>query len=282
MVKRQKRIAAIHDISCAGRCSITVALPILSCAGIETNIIPTAVLSTHTGEFNNYTYHDLTEEIIPVAKHWQSLNRNFDAIYTGYLGSFEQINIIKEIFKMFESDKCIKFVDPVMADHGKLYANFDFSFVEGMRELCKEADLVVPNVTEAVFLTGSNYMPGPYEKGYIEDILIKMSRLCKNVIITGIDFEKKGYGAVSYDGSKINYTLREKVQGRYYGTGDVFASALLASMLSDIPIEKSLEIAVDFTLESIKRTKAAETDVRFGVNFEQGLFEFIKQLKKFN
>lgn len=174
--KEQKRIVAIHDISCAGRCSLTVALPIISCAGIETNIIPTALLSTHTGDFVGYTYKDLTDEILPIARHWKTLNREFDAIYTGYLGSFEQLNIIKEFFSMFENDKCIRFVDPVMADHGVLYKNFDFKFVEGMKELCKSADIITPNITEAIFMLGEEYKDGPYTKEYVEDILVKLKR----------------------------------------------------------------------------------------------------------
>ena len=159
---RQKRIVAIHDISCVGRCSLTVALPVISAAGVEVSVIPTAVLSTHTGGFYGYTYRDLSDDILPIAGHWQSLGLQFDAFYTGFLGSYRQLDIIAELFERFKRTDNLMVVDPVMADHGQLYKVYDSSFPIGMRKLCKKADILVPNITEACLLTDTPYREGPY------------------------------------------------------------------------------------------------------------------------
>ncbi|MEG1497729.1 MAG: bifunctional hydroxymethylpyrimidine kinase/phosphomethylpyrimidine kinase, partial [Clostridiales bacterium] len=156
-MERQKRVVAIHDISCVGKCSLTVALPILSAMGVETSIIPTAVLSTHTGGFEGYTYRDLTEDIMPIVNHWQTLDLQVDAVYTGFLGSFEQIDLMKQIFKTFKNTDNLIFVDPVMADNGVMYASFSPDFAQGMASLCSKADIIVPNITEACFMVGEEY-----------------------------------------------------------------------------------------------------------------------------
>ena len=145
----QKRVAAIHDISCFGRCSLTVALPIISAAGIETAVIPTALLSTHTGGFKNYVFKDLTENILPIAKHWESEKIKSDTVYTGYLGSKEQVEIVKEAQKIIRKESSLLIVDPVMADFGRLYGGFDSDFPEFMKKLCLIADVITPNITEA-------------------------------------------------------------------------------------------------------------------------------------
>jgi pyridoxine kinase len=167
-MNKQKRLAAIHDISCFGKCSLTVALPIISAAGIETSVIPTAVLSTHTGGFKGYTFRDLTADLKPIAEHWSSLGLRFDAVYTGYLGSFEQLNIVSEIISLLKTADTLVIVDPVMADNGKLYASFPLNFPEGMKKLCSLADVIEPNLTEASLLLDLPYNEGPYTKDYIE------------------------------------------------------------------------------------------------------------------
>jgi pyridoxine kinase len=273
-MNRQKRVAAIHDISCFGKCSLTVALPILSAAGIETSVIPTAVLSTHTGGLPGYTYRDLTSDILPVALHWQALGLAFDAVYTGFLGSFRQIDIVSEIFDRLKGPDTLAVVDPVMADNGKLYAVFDEHFPKGMKKLCKKADLIVPNITEACLLLQKPYDPGPYEPGYIEDLLCGLAGLGPaQVVLTGVCFDDKQLGAACYDAPSgtIDYSFSQRIDGFYHGTGDVFASTLTAGLLSGLDLNKSSRIAVDFTVKSILRTKQAGTDVRFGVNFEAGL-----------
>ncbi len=271
---RQKRVAAIHDISCFGKCSLTVALPILSAAGIETSVIPTAVLSTHTGGFDGYTYRDLTEDILPIAAHWQSLGLPFDAVYTGYLGSFEQIALVSEIIRRLKTPETLVVVDPVMGDNGELYSSFTPEFPSGMTTLCREADLIVPNMTEAALLLGRPYEPGPYTREYVEETIMALSALGpRMVVLTGVYFNDRELGSACYDrdDGNIEYALNHRIDGLYHGTGDVFASTLTAGLMLDHSLLSAARIAVDFTVQSIKRTKKAGTDVRYGVNFEAGL-----------
>lgn len=278
----QKRVAAIHDISGFGKCSLTVALPIISAAGIEVSAIPTAVLSTHTGGIEGFTYRDLTEDMAPFAKHWKSLNLHFNAIYSGFLGSFEQIDIVSNIFDMLKTDDTLIMVDPCMADNGKLYSIYNESMVSGMVKLCRKADIIVPNLTEAAFMLNKPFIEGPYTKKYIEDTLKELATLgCKKVVITGVYFDDKTLGAASYDCVKneITYSFNKIVNGSLHGTGDVFASALLSGILNGFSLTESTQIAVDFTYNSIHLTELAQTDRRFGVNFEENLPNFIKSLK---
>ena len=280
-MKRQKRAAAIHDISCFGKCSLTVALPILSAAGIETAVIPTAVLSTHTGGFSDFTYRDLTADMRPIMQHWKSLGLSFDAVYSGYLGSFEQVGIVEEFLSMFRSEDTLVLVDPAMADGGQLYKTFSPPFVQEMKGLCMHADLLVPNITEAAMFTGETYREGPYDHAYIETLLRGLLSLgARQAVLTGVWFDQRQYGAASLAlGERApHYVFSPRVDGFYHGTGDVFASALLAARLNGRPLEEAARIAVDLTCGSILRTRAAGTDLRFGVNFEEGLPAFIRAL----
>ena len=268
----QKKALAIHDISCVGRCSLTVALPILSAAGIETAILPTAVLSTHTGGFTGYTFRDLTEDIPAITEHWKTLGRTYDAVYTGYLGSFRQLALVEEIFDMLGTDT-LRFVDPVMADNGKLYPGFTEEFAAGMRALCEKADVVVPNITEASLMLKTPYRES-YDKAYIEGLLRALTDMGPKVaVLTGVSFEKGKLGAAAYDKTegRFYYYFAEEVEGYFHGTGDVFGSALLSALLNNRHISEAIRVAVDFTLGSILRTKAEGTEARYGVDFEHGL-----------
>lgn len=278
----QKRVAAIHDLSGFGKCSLTVALPILSAAGIETSALPTAILSTHTGGISGYTYRDLTEDMRPVMKHWKSLDIKFDAIYTGFLGSFEQLDIVKEFFDAFRQEDNLILVDPVMGDNGELYTVFTREFAAGMRMLCQKANIIVPNLTEAALLLDEPYHPGPYTHAYIESLLRKLGALGpQKVVLTGVYFKEDELGAATYDRTTdtIDYVFTQKIPGYYHGTGDVFASALLSALLNDFSLIDAAAIAVHFTTDSIRRTYKAKTDYRFGVNFEQSFPDFLKELK---
>lgn len=278
---KQKRVAAIHDISCFGKCSLTVALPIISAAGVECSVIPTAVLSTHTGGFTGFTCRDLTADIQPIADHWKTLPISFDAIYTGYLGSFEQLDIVSTFFDDFRQEQSLILVDPVMADNGVLYQSFPATFPEGMKKLCAKADVIVPNITEATLMLKEAYIEGPYTKEYIEGLLKKLADLGpRQVVLTGVYFDDLRLGAATYDRGSgvINYAFADRVEGYYHGTGDVFGSALLGALLGNMPLDKAAQIAVDFTVKSIAWTKAAGTDVRFGVNFEANLPGFMRAL----
>lgn len=281
MMLKQKRVAAIHDISCFGKCSLTVALPIISAAGIECSVVPTAVLSTHTGGFTGFTCRDLTADIQPIAEHWKTLPISFDAIYTGYLGSFEQLEIVSQFFDDFKNDHSLILVDPVMADNGVLYQSFPSHFPEGMKNLCAKADVIVPNITEAVLMLDEPYQEGPYTKTYIEGLLKKLADIGpEKIVLTGVYFDGTSLGAATYDkrSGAIDYALANRIEGYYHGTGDVFGSALLGALLNDFSLKQAAQIAVDFTVQSIAWTKKAGTDIRFGVNFETNLPNYIGAL----
>lgn len=282
IMSTQKRVAAIHDISGFGKCSLTVALPIISAAGIETAVVPTAVLSTHTGGFTGYTYRDLTEDLRPFAAHWQSLGLKFDALYSGFLGSFEQIEIVKEYINTFRKDGCIAVVDPAMADNGVMYSLFNMEFAKEMASLCAMADIVVPNITEAAFMLGIEYKQAPFTKEYIEGMLRALGDMGPSrVVLTGVSFDDRQIGAASYDKAtgEINYALADIIPGYYHGTGDVYASALIAAILNGRSLSDAAGIAVDFVCGSIKRTREAGTDIRFGVNFEEGLVDLVEAIR---
>ncbi|MCL2405754.1 MAG: pyridoxamine kinase [Defluviitaleaceae bacterium] len=281
-VNIQKRVAAIHDISGFGRCSLTVALPIISAAGIECCVVPTAVLSTHTGGLGNFTYRDLTDDILPIASHWQSLGLGFDALYSGFLGSFRQVEILSDFFDRFRTSDNIIMVDPVMADNGMLYKTFNSSFPHEMRKLCQKADLIVPNMTEAALLVDEPYHTGPYSKDYVADTLKKLAALgSKLVVLTGVYFDDNELGAAAYDSNtgRIDYSFAPRVPGFYPGTGDIFGSVLLAGLLCGHDLAQSAEKAVNFVSSSISRTHAAGSNTRFGVNFEAGLATLAATLK---
>lgn len=279
----QKRILAVHDISCVGKCSLTVALPILSAAGLEVAALPTAVLSTHTGGFTGYTFRDLTEDITPILNHWRNLDLRIDAIYTGYLGSFEQLRLISGIIDTYKNENCPVLVDPAMADHGKLYALFTDDFVKGMTKLCAKADIIVPNITEAALMLGKEYKEGPYTKEYIENLLIDLSKLGpEKVVLTGVCFDKDKLGAACFDKkeNKISYYFEAQQEGYYHGTGDIFASVLMSAICNDKSLEEAIKIAVSFTSGSIRKTYLAEADPQYGVEFETELPNLIRLLQK--
>lgn len=275
----QKRAVAIHDISGFGKCSLTVALPILSAMGIETVAMPTALLSTHTG-ISGYTYLDLTNQMPLFKKHWENLNLHFDSIYSGFLGSKTQIDIVSNLIDKFKKDDTLVLVDPAMADNGEMYPTFDLEFAKEMKKLCKKADLIVPNMTEALLLLDKEYITGPYTKEYIENILKELSNLGpKQVVLTGVSFEDNELGAACFDRStgEINYTFSPFIKKYYHGTGDIFASVLLSSLLNNKSLNKSTEIAVDFIYKCLLRSSNVE-NVLFGVNFECGLPALAKDL----
>lgn len=274
-----KRIVTIQDISCVGKCSLTVALPIISAMGVETAIIPTAVLSTHT-MFNNFTFKDLTDEIVPIADHWQKENFKFDAVYTGYLGSFDQINIVADFFDRFKADDNIIFVDPVMADNGKLYPAFDEAFAAEMAKLCAKADVIVPNLTEACFMTNTEYNED-YDKEYIMSLLKKLAALgAKKVVITGIAFEKGKTGFIGMDSKTeeiFSYT-HERIDTSYHGTGDVFSSTTVGALMRGKSLPEALKIAADYTVECIKTTVNNGKIGWYGVDFEEVIPQLVKTI----
>ena len=275
----QKRIAAIHDISCFGKCSLTVALPLLSAAGIETAVIPTAVLSTHTGGFTGYTFRDLSEDLLPIAKHWKKEKLKFDAVYTGYMGSKEQITIVKKAIEQIKGEKTLVIVDPVMADSGVLYPGFPPDFPKEMRKLCMKADIITPNITEACMLLGIPYKEGPYDEKFILGLLRALhSANGARVVLTGVYFDARRIGAAVIEKGKISYVFSERVPAAYHGTGDVFSSAFCGALLNGRSLKASAQIAANFTCGCIKRTYTEEKEMRYGVNFESEIPNLIKFL----
>ena len=276
-----KRILTIQDISCVGKCSLTVALPIISAFGIECSVLPTAVLSTHTA-FNNFTFRDLTCDMTNITKHWREQNINFDAIYTGYLGSFEQLNIVSETFDQFKSKDNFILVDPVMADNGKLYKGFDEKFAFAMAKLCKKADIIVPNLTEASFMLNREYIANDYSEDYIRDTLKYLTDLgCKTAVLTGVSFNKDNLGVYGYDSVKNEffYYFNKHLPDHFHGTGDVFASSLCGALTLDKTLDESLKIAVDYTVESIKTTIQNPNHNWYGVDFERAIPQLINMIK---
>ena len=267
-----KRIVTIQDISCVGKCSLTVALPIISACGIETAVIPTAMLSVHTA-FPHFTFHDLTKEMLPTVEDWQQHKMTFDAIYTGYLGSVEQIEHVVEIIDTFSTEENLVVVDPVMGDNGKLYTGFTMAFAEKMASLCRKADVIVPNLTEATALLGLPYTD-TYNEAYLKDIAFRLSEFgTKQVVLTGVTLDDGTIGVMAYDCVSDTYIRygTPRVSRVFHGTGDTFASVLTGALTREIPLEKALKLAVNFTALSIEKTINDSSANWYGVNFEQAL-----------
>lgn len=267
-----KRILSVQDISCVGKCSLTVALPIISAFGIEAGIMPTATLSTHTA-FKNFTFRDLTDDIEPICNHWLEQKIDFDAIYTGYLGSKRQIDLVLDIFKSFGEGK-LKFVDPAMGDNGKLYVGFDVEFAHEMAKLCAHADIIVPNLTEACFMLDKPYISEGYDEEYVKDILISLTNLgCKKAVLTGIGFESDKLGCYGYDSEsgEFFYDYNDKKSQSFHGTGDIFASVCFSSLVNGKSLPEASAIAADFVCDSIDATLSDEKPIWYGVHFEKVL-----------
>ena len=276
-----KRIVTVQDISCVGKCSLTVALPIISAMGVEASILPTAVLSTHT-MFKNFTVKDLTDQIKPITAHWKSENMDFGAIYTGYLGSFEQIDLMKEMFDEFKKENTVTFVDPAMADNGKLYPAFDEAFAKHMATLCAKADITVPNITEACFMTGMEYKT-EYDEAYIRELLDKMAALgAKITVLTGVSFEEGKTGVMGYDSttSEYYYYSHDKIAVSYHGTGDIFSSTCIGAMMNYMSWKEAMAVAADYTAECIRLTLEDPSEPWYGVNFEQAIPYLLKRIGK--
>ena len=272
-----KRILTIQDISCFDQFSLTVALPILSACGVETVILPSAVLSTHTGGFTGFTFRDLTDDIPSISAHWQKEGIDFDAIYTGYLGSEKQIDMVTDIFKKLCREGGKKIVDPAMADNGKLYYGFDQAYADAMTRLCREADIVIPNITEACFMTGHEYKE-KYDEEYVNSVLNALEREgMKDVILTGISYNDETTGVIIKNENGIQYYTHKKLPVGSHGTGDVFASAFSGALLRGKNEYEASEIAANYTLRCIENT-VGDDNHKYGVKFETAIPYLIEML----
>lgn len=277
----EKKILTIQDISCVGQCSLTVALPVLSAMGIETAILPSAILSTHTGGFQGYTFHDLTDDIPAIKEHWKKENIRFDAFYTGYVGSVKQLEYISQIMDELQKPNSLIVIDPVMGDKGKLYPGFEPSFAKEMAKMCKKADVIVPNLTEAAFMLDEEYIELNHTEEYIERILKKLLALgCKNALLTGVNLEpgKLGIACINGETRKIHYYFRELIDGMFHGTGDVFASSFAGAIVRGKSVEEAGKIAVDFTVDAIQKT-IDDKNHWYGVKFELALPGLIQSIR---
>lgn len=273
-----KKILTIQDISCVGQCSLTVALPILSACGMETCILPSAVLSTHTAGFSGFTFRDLTDDMPAIQAHWQKEGIRFSAIYTGYLGSLKQIGYVKNILETMGTADCVRIVDPAMADNGQLYSIFDMEYVEGMKVLCGAADILVPNITEACFLTGVEYKE-VYDEAYIQTLVEKLLALgAKTVVLTGVSYEADKTGVLVCENGKSDYYEHQKIAKGCHGTGDVYASAFVGALMNEKTVFGAAKIAADYTVKCIENTQS-DPDHWYGAKFETALGDLIQMLK---
>lgn len=275
-----KRIVTIQDISCFGKCSLTVALPLISAMGVEAVILPTAVLSTHTGGFKNFTFRDLSEDINKITEHWKEENIDFDAIYTGYLGSFDQIDQMKDFIDA-KKEGTLVFVDPAMADNGKLYTGFTPDFAKYMATLCAKADIIVPNLTEASFMLGIPYVESGYDKAYIQDVLKKLAALgAKKTVLTGVELEEGKIGFAIYDSEKdeFSYYQNDKIDAKFHGTGDIFSSVAIGGVMRGMSLFDALKLASDFTKKCIEETIPEKESHWYGVQFEKAIPYLIENL----
>lgn len=268
-----KRVLTIQDISCLGKCSLTAALPVLSAMGLEAVILPTAILSAHT-EFKGAYVRDLTEIIEPVTKHWREQGITFDSISCGYLGSAGQMALVKRVFEEFKEKDTKIVLDPVMGDHGRLYTGFDRNYVEQMRTFCRTADIMLPNLTEAACLLGIEYDSLPEDRAGYEELILKLAELNKGIVICkGLRLCEGKVAVIAYDDSakEIVFCERERLDAQLSGTGDIFAAVCQGAFARGMKLKESVELAMDFVLECMKRTMADPGHRWYGVNFEEAL-----------
>ena len=271
-----KRILTMQDISCVGQCSMTVALPILSACGQEVCILPTAVLSSHTGGFRDPNVRILSEDIPAILECWKREGIDFDYIYTGYLGSIQEVAYARKIGAEMRASGGILIVDPAMADHGKLYKGFTEEYALAMKTLCSEADIVMPNLTEAAMMTGMPYLE-TYDEGYSSELVSRLE--APRVVLTGVGYDPETTGVVVAEAGVIRYHSHKRIGRNYHGTGDIFASAFIGALAAGQDIHRAAEIAGEFTCRCIEITYAAPAHW-YGVKFEAALPELIRMLDK--
>lgn len=267
-----KRVLTIQDISCLGKCSLTIALPVISALGSETVILPTAVLSTHT-MFTHFTCKDLSDQIAPIAAHWKEEGVTFDAIYTGYLGTVEQIEQIQELIRVFKGQNTTVVIDPVMADNGRLYPAFNMDYVKKNAELCALADIIVPNITEAAFMTGMVYREH-YDQGYIRELLARLNELGAGIsVLTGVSLAEGKTGVMGYERASGEYYVyqNQRIDAAYHGTGDLFSSTCVGELMKGKDWRDAMRIAADYTAHTIDVTLQNPQKPWYGVDFEATL-----------
>ncbi len=273
-----KRILTVQDISCVGQCSLTVALPILAACGMETAVLPSAVLSTHTGGFTGVHFRDLTEDIPAIEAHWRREGITFDAFYTGYLGSRQQIGYVSALMDSRGREGSLRIVDPAMGDNGRLYTGFDEAYAAEMKRLCLSADVILPNITEGCSLTGMPYWED-YRPDYIREMLHRLRQEgAKTVVLTGVHYAPGSSGVAVMEGDELSYYEHRRVAGHYYGTGDVYAATFTGALLRGLSTRSAAALAADYTLRCIENTVGDEGHW-YGVKFEEALPWLLSRLE---
>lgn len=270
-----RRILTVQDISCLGQCSMTVALPVLSACGHEVCILPSAMLSTHTGGFKDPAIVDLTDRMAAIREHWIREAVDFDIIYTGYLGSIRAIQEVERILDTMLAPGGKVIVDPAMADHGKLYKGFDAEYAAAMKNLCARADVVLPNITEAAMMAGLDFRQ-KYDHSYIQILLEHQPG--RQVLLTGVGFKDNQSGFALRTGAEILFSHHERLEKNYHGTGDLFAAAFVGALASDFDAFEAGKIASQFVLKCIRNTAEAPAHW-YGVKFEPALKDLVQLLK---
>ena len=274
---RDKKILTIQDISCYGQCSITVALPILSACGYETAILPTSILSTHTSGFKDFQYKDMDVELDKFLEHWKREQLAFDAVYTGYLGSIPLVDFTIKAINQCKKDNALVIIDPAMGDKGKLYPAFNNAYALKMRELIKTADIILPNITEACFMTEIPYQEN-YNQAYIENLLKELSKYTTaKIILTDVSFKKNTTGVYMYDDGYMQYYKHHKIGNGYHGTGDIFSSTFVASYMKNHDLYLSVKVAADYVYRCINYTQS-DKNHWYGVKFEPLLNGLVNKL----
>ena len=269
-----KKVLAVHDLSCVGRCSLTVIMPILSCLGIQACPLPTAILSTHLGGFSAVAFSDFSSHIADFSAHWRREGVQFDSIYSGFLASTEQIEIVSQLICDFSASRPLVLVDPVMGDEGKLYSVYTGQMQEKIKKLVRQADIITPNYTEACFLLDQPYVSPVSRPELLESWLVKLSELGpRQVVITGVPLPDQQVANLSYDRitSHFHHCTSNLIPVRYPGTGDIFASVLLGALLRGVNLPDAAERACSFVFSAVARTYAAGSPAREGVLLEPSL-----------
>lgn len=276
-----KRILTVQDISCVGKCSLTVALPVISAMGMECSVLPTAVLSTHTA-FKNFSCRDLTDEISPITEVFEKEGITFDCVYTGYLASKRQLSLVCDLAEKFGGS--MLFVDPAMGDFGRLYKGFSRDFPREMASLCKTADIIVPNLTEACALLDIPYSED-FSDGEIRDIAKRLCHMgAKTAVITGYSTAENNLGVLKYDSTSDTFFshLSERVRTKRpcHGTGDLFSSVCVGALMRGLSVDDSVSLAADFTAECVRHTENSPDSRWYGVNFEDMTETLLSMIKE--
>ena len=271
------RVAAINDLSGFGRCSLTVAIPVLSAMGIQVCPLPTVILSNHTG-YSHFTFDDYTDRMESYIENWKQLQLEFDALYSGFFANAEQISKIAEFISFYRKSKPLVLVDPVMADNGKMYATCTNELLQQMQKLVSMATVATPNVTEACLLTGTDYGEWEQAENKIERCYCMAKQLvnagCKQVVITGVRTDDQNILNIVYDGeNEPTYSATQLVPAGFSGTGDVFASVLCGCLIKGLSLYDAVKTSARFLYQVTKETYQSRLPTLDGITFEPFLGE---------